>query len=153
MRPRCQTDWRQTPCILWKRAMAHGYGAQYIGGKTRYAHIVAYEAKNGKVPHGLELDHLCRNTSCINPDHLEAVTHRINILRGLGPTAENARKTHCFRGHLLEGDNLVLREGMRRCRICKCLQDAKYRASHPGLSQRYYLSHKKGCDAAKVSAS
>jgi transposase len=59
-----------------------GYGLDSRNGTQQYAHIVAYENVHGPVPEGLEVDHLCRNTSCVNPAHLEAVTHAVNIRRG-----------------------------------------------------------------------
>lgn len=73
-----------TPCWIWKLAINnHGYGVTaYPGGKVVLAHILYYEKKHGLVPEGLELDHLCRVPACMNPDHLEAVTHVVNIQRG-----------------------------------------------------------------------
>lgn len=73
----------------------------------------------GPIPEGMDLDHTCRNRGCVNPEHLEPVTTQVNTLRGIGPTAENARKTHCKHGHPLEGDNLYVDpEGKRKCRAC-----------------------------------
>jgi hypothetical protein len=74
----------------------------------------------------LTLDHLCRNKACVNPAHLEPVTNRENVLRGVGLSAENARKTHCKRGHPLSGDNVVVSKGgrKRRCVACERLRDA-----------------------------
>jgi hypothetical protein len=83
------------------------------------AHRLVYEELVGPIPEGMELDHLCRNTSCVNPAHLEPVPHRVNVLRGVGPTAENAVKTECVNGHPLTGRNLCIRkEGGRKCRTC-----------------------------------
>lgn len=72
-----------TPCWVWLRATnGIGYGIDSIKGKNVTAHAKSYELKYGQVPEGLELDHLCRIKLCINPDHLEAVTHAENIRRG-----------------------------------------------------------------------
>jgi len=88
-------------CWNWTATTSIGgrYGAFYIEGRMRPAHQVAYELRVGPIPDGLEMDHLCRNAHCVNPAHLEPVTHQENSRRGLGPTAENARKTGCPYGH------------------------------------------------------
>lgn len=94
-------------CWPWlKRINKAGYGllhCVHIINKRRYdrilAHRYSYELLRGLVPDGLELDHLCRNPPCVNPWYLEAVTHRENVLRGIGLTAQNAAKTHCPAGH------------------------------------------------------
>ena len=85
---------------------------------TEPAHRVVYKILVGDIPEGLDLDHLCRNRACVNPDHLEPVTTKVNVLRGVGACARNARKTHCPRGHTLEGDNLLLHKG-GRARVCR----------------------------------
>lgn len=99
---------------------ANGYRSVQIRGRGYRAHRVVYECLKGRIPDGLPLDHLCRNRRCVNPDHLEAVPGRINTLRGLGPTAKNARKTHCPNGHSLSEDNLHNnKNGYRVCATCK----------------------------------
>lgn len=95
-----------------------GYGRFDFRSEHAQAHRLVYELFVGPVPHGLVLDHLCRNPPCVNPDHLEPVDNRENILRGTAPTALNAVKTECKWGHPLEGDNLLLRPDGRECRTC-----------------------------------
>jgi len=83
------------------------------------AHRFAYEALVGPIPEGLKLDHLCRNRACVNPDHTEPVTDRVNTLRGFGPTAMNARATHCSEGHEFTDENTYLNQsGSRVCLTC-----------------------------------
>lgn len=97
-----------------------GYGRLSWQKRLQLAHRVMYELRKGPIPAGLTLDHLCRNPSCVNPEHLEPVTHRENVLRGAGATAKHARQTHCVRGHELVGHNLIIESyGGRRCRECK----------------------------------
>lgn len=109
-------------CWNCVRPYGDGYGKTWYEGKQRRIHIIIYEICFGKVPQGLELDHLCKNPACVNPNHLEAVTHRVNVLRGESPAAKGARQTHCKEGHLLDGGNLRGRQlnakGHRHCLIC-----------------------------------
>jgi hypothetical protein len=108
-------------CIEW--IASHngvGYGTLTTnrrGGKV-LAHRWSYEHHIGPIPEGLHIDHLCRNTLCVNPSHLEAVPQRVNTLRGKAPTAVNAAKTHCVAGHPFAGDNLLVSRGSRVCREC-----------------------------------
>lgn len=109
------------------------YGRIKVSGKVCLAHRVAYELFKGQIPKGLEIDHLCRNRKCINPNHLEAVTRQVNTIRGIGPilTKERCSKqTHCAQGHPLYGDNLELnlqgKYTLRRCRACKLANKNKW---------------------------
>lgn len=101
----------------------NGYGKFYADdGKTYMAHRWAYEFFIGPIPDGALLDHTCRNRACCNPFHLQPVSSKVNTLRGEGPTAKNARKTHCKRGHALKGKNVLKRKdrpGHRECRECR----------------------------------
>jgi HNH endonuclease len=68
-------------CWNWKGCLRNGYGLVKMKGKMRQASRVAFELVKGEIPDGLEIDHICQNTLCVNPDHLEAVTHRENVRR------------------------------------------------------------------------
>lgn len=106
-------------CWLWTACTGRrGHGYFGINGKNRAAHRVAYEMLVGPIPPGLTLDHLCRQPACVNPAHLEPVDNRTNVLRGIGPTAQNARKTHCKRGHSLTSENIYRRGNGRQCKLC-----------------------------------
>lgn len=98
-------------------------GTRNKKGYGKYAHHLAhrlvYEEEVGPIPAGLELDHLCRSPACVNPAHLEPVSHRENLLRGDTIAARNAAKTHCVRGHPFDDRNTRTRpDGSRECRTC-----------------------------------
>jgi len=118
-----------TPCWVWQLGqMGGGYGCEWNKARGRMvgAHIPAYERAYGPVPGGLEVDHLCHVRLCVNPTHLEAVTHAVNVARSDHKTTSfNAKKTHCPKGHPYSGDNLyVEKTGQRRCRTCRALRRA-----------------------------
>lgn len=97
----------------------NGYGQVKVDGRPAYVHRVAYELTRGPIPDGLVIDHLCRRRHCVNPDHLEPVTHRINIRRGVSPAARRAHQTHCGRRHIFDNANTYTApNGTRHCRRC-----------------------------------
>ena len=114
-------------CWLWNGAVSTaGYGR--IGDKSKLlqAHRVAYVLWKKEIPSGLQIDHLCRNKLCVNPEHLEAVTHQVNSARA------NAIRwsgyTHCKRGHEFTDANTMLQhDKYRRCRACHNLKSREYR--------------------------
>ena len=116
-------------CWLWSGTDdKKGYGiisVPYCNSNSQRAHRFAYRKFRGAIPHGLVTDHLCRVPGCVNPWHMEIVTPRENTLRGIGPTAINAQKTHCPSGHPYAGRNLMYRHGQRRCRMCLNKQEAR----------------------------
>ena len=115
----------ETGCWLWKNdPNSEGYGRWKMANVHYPAHRFVYELVRGSIAHGLTLDHLCRKKLCVNPNHLDPVPIAVNIMRGEGVAARNARKTHCAKGHLFGGDNLVIKDGghHRVCRICRNAQ-------------------------------
>lgn len=114
-----------TVCWNWAGSKAGGgYGLILVAGRVRGVHVLSYETFIGPIPDGLEIDHLCRNKGCINPEHLEAVTHRVNILRGNGITAKKAQQTICKWGHEFTPENTyATARGGRDCRACKRKQN------------------------------
>lgn len=109
-------------CVEWTGGKTStGYGTFYVGpGRYALAHRYVYEQTVGPIPDGMNLDHLCRNRGCVNPAHVEPVTQRENLLRGLTIPAMNASKTKCPGGHDLSGSNLYVDpQGGRRCRTCR----------------------------------
>lgn len=104
-----------------------GYGRIPRGRRYSLAHRAVYEAERGEIPTNLVCDHLCRVRRCINPAHIELVTDKENILRGVGTGAKNAKKTHCIRGHEFTPENTysyVSSHGgkCRACRTCEVVR-------------------------------
>ncbi len=108
-----------------------GYGQFWDEGRLVLAHRFTYLLNYSAIPQGLEIDHLCRNRCCVNPAHLELVTHSTNVRRGNGP--EVARKgrgtrTQCPHGHPYDTQNTYITpEGWRHCRICCVQRNREYR--------------------------
>lgn len=104
-------------------AFGYGYVRQRASRRRKFAHRAMYEMLRGPIPDGMDMDHLCRNRRCVNPDHLEPVTHRENCRRGNGYSGRNARKTHCPAGHPYATTPLVQwpskPPGGRWCLICE----------------------------------
>lgn len=110
-------------CWLWLGCVKpdSGYAVMHPPGsrKSVYGHRIAYEAFRSQIPSGLQIDHLCRVRSCVNPAHMEPVTLTENLRRGYSPAACNSRKQACVRGHRFTAKNTYRRaSGSRSCRRC-----------------------------------
>lgn len=111
-------------CWTWIASLdGRGYG-QFDHQRS---HRVSYELLVGPIPEGLVLDHLCRNKRCVNPDHLEPVTHLENLRRGTPGSAHNTRKTHCPKGHEYTPENTRVKDGKRNCKACAADHQRRYR--------------------------
>lgn len=124
-------------CWVWTAGKTvAGYGRFSIGRRGNgsawdYSHRLSYVMMIADIPEGMVLDHLCRNPACVNPYHLDLVTHQVNILRGEGLAALNAVKTHCIRGHEFTEENTYVRPGGRK-RMCRtCSRESPRRSKIP----------------------
>jgi hypothetical protein len=117
-------------CWLWTRTRNQkGYGLAWHSAANRLtsAHRMIYELLVGPIPEGMQLDHICRQRGCVNPDHMRVVTQHENTVLAPGSrsiSARNASKTHCLRGHPFDEANTYYqgpRRDRRGCRICKKL--------------------------------
>ncbi len=115
-------------CWIWQGATNDvGYGYFSLNGTTFTAHKISYELFKEEIIKGLQIDHLCRNRKCVNPQHLEVVTQQENIRRGesgnhgnhsKGESHYNSKKTHCIRGHEYTTKNTLVMKNGRTCRAC-----------------------------------
>lgn len=119
-------------CWLWTAATTgeNQYGVFCGGGGERGkngaprlvpAHRYSYQLHRGNLPVEIDADHKCRVRLCVNPDHLQPLTRRENVLAGNAPTSINARLTECRRGHPF--DNILKKSGWRHCSQCQRLRD------------------------------
>lgn len=113
-------------CWFWMGGrFDNGYGSFQIGGRSVSSHRWAFQQLIGPFPSGLESDHLCRARACVNPAHIEPVTHSENVLRC---DHHQRRKTHCPKGHPYDERNTHMRpSGGRRCRACSRIERREYR--------------------------
>lgn len=130
-------------CWQIDRVDQFGYGRIYFEGRMSSTHRVAYLIFRGPIPSGLQLDHLCRNRGCANPEHLEVVTQRENIARGDSPSAVTRRTKLCKRGHPFVGANIRLRRYLKtgqvkaECRACALGRWERRYASDPVFSEQH----------------
>lgn len=146
------------PCMVWTGTRLNGYkGLRFAYGQLNIhdttgkvrkilAHRLSYELSIGRIPDGMDLDHLCKVTLCVNPDHLEPVSKRENFARGNG----NIHKTHCPQGHPYNEANTRYVKGRwgmaRTCKTCENAYMRRYNAGHPASMaakhRAYYLAHR-----------
>lgn len=128
---RTKTVTTESGCWEWQgKRHIRGYGVVCHQDREYRAHRVFYEALIGPIPEGLDIDHLCRNRACVNPEHMEPITRAENVMRGMSPAAQNARKTHCPKGHSLA--DAYGSPGRRECRTCRKARSAAARARKKG---------------------
>lgn len=110
-----------TGCHVWPGTVNQdGYGLLGREGRSMMAHRWYWIQANGEIPSGLVIDHLCRNRRCCNPEHMEVVTIRENVLRGVSPNVLLSRANRCKRGHEFTDANTIQKsDGGRQCRTCQ----------------------------------
>lgn len=114
-------------CWLWTgtKAQPNGYARVGHEGRRIYVHRLAHELFKGPIPDDTTIDHLCRVRNCVNPSHIEAVPHKVNLRRAPGQvTTINATKTRCVRGHKFSGRDS---RGWRYCRECIAMRKRNQR--------------------------
>ena len=111
-------------CWEWTGSIIDGYG-QFWHKKRVSTHRLSYELFKGDIPQGMQLDHLCRNRKCVNPEHLEPVTTQENTSRGLTGKINHyqTKKINCPQGHEYSG---ISNQGRRICQICRTEQQRQY---------------------------
>lgn len=119
-------------CWIWTGASSNGgYGQIFYEGRVTQAYRVSVVLSGRQIPDGYDVDHLCRNPPCVNPDHLEPVTHTVNMDRALSSAIQfQAAKTHCPQGHEYTPANTKLRRNRAgtMSRLCKeCCADNQRR--------------------------
>lgn len=125
-------SWDWHGCFVWEgNDNRVGYGIVSFRGKRWYTHRLAYTAAYGRIPDGLVIDHLCRNTLCFRPSHLEAVTQQVNTQRG-----STGQKTRCRNGHeFTQANTYISRFGHRTCRACRAMRERSRRARLFGIGR------------------
>ena len=118
-----------TGCWLWAGGRgSHGYGQVYYNKTDMLAHRASWNAFRGEIPKGLDLDHKCRQRMCVNPDHLDPVTRKENLRRGL----RGVLTTACPHGHpYVEGNLKSRKDGTRDCLTCHRERQKRYSRRAP----------------------
>ncbi len=137
-------------CWIWVGYIDKiGYGVFGVNPKSiGRAHRYSYELLVGPIPEGLEIDHVCSNRKCVNPAHLEPVTHIVNVRRSKRIGWNMREKTHCPKGHPLSGDNVYRHNGRRHCRKCNYENSKRWRLENP---EKVRECAKKSRDKRRIS--
>lgn len=133
------------PCWIWTGSRnQHGYGKTSLNGKLLPAHRFTWEDTNGPIPDGLVIDHLCRVPPCVNPSHLEPVSTKENLRRGMSPSAVMGRTNICRRGHCLTDATISIEGGFRRCKECRAESARRRRIVNPPVRRGRAVGERSG---------
>ncbi len=127
-------------CWIWTGKIHKGYGLISIKDRTHYMHRVSYEKARGPIPDGMDLDHLCRNRACVNPDHLEPVTHAENMRRRVISPVFGVMRTHCRLGHAFVIKTVASGGLKNYCPSCHRIASLKHERSRGSIA-RGTLTH------------
>jgi hypothetical protein len=136
----------------WRWTAGHnrkGYGCFGMKRQNMGAHRAAYMLFVGPIPEGLTIDHLCRVRDCVNPAHLEAVPHVVNVRRGTTGMYPHGHRTHCNHGHEFDDENTGWRSdgGGRFCRACRREAMRRYQArNREALRERNRIAKREEAD-------
>jgi hypothetical protein len=113
-------------CWIWRGGRVDGYGLFRTKAGPVRPHRVSFRVFKGELTAGLVVDHKCMNTACVNPDHLREVTVKVNNIENSNcPSALNAQKTECSRGHEYTKESTRIYRGERNCRICERIRSGQ----------------------------
>lgn len=145
-----KVDCADSGCWEWRSAInSAGYGKITIDSRSYLAHRVAYTLTHGPINDGMVIDHLCRNTVCVNPLHLEMVSNKVNTWeRGYGALHLAYQTNTCKRGHAISPLNMCVEGGVVRCMRCRCERQALLDHQRRGSALRVYSDE----DIARLSA-
>lgn len=141
----------ESGCWEWTGWDVHGYGMYRHFGRDQRAHRVAYEVLVQQIPYGLECDHLCRVRRCVNPAHVEAVTHKENVRRAPRVTYREDNQSCKAGRHKITRDSVYLdSRGRYHCRGCKGESNTRYRDANRDKIQalgraRYHAKRLAAC--------
>ena len=116
---------QENGCWIWHAAISStGYGCYWFEGRVESAHIASYKMHVGSIPSGMELDHTCNVPRCVNPTHLNPVTHQQNIQLAFQRVPKK-KSAKCKRGHDLTGENRASWGTGDYCKICNAMRTRK----------------------------
>ena len=134
----------ETSCVNWRATPPLPYGVVTFQGKRWYAHRFAFFVRHGRLP-AQQIDHLCRNRICVNPNHMEDVSLTENVMRGESLPAQNAKKDACAHGHAFTPENTAIRivrgRRWRGCRECLRNYQTRLRGRFPHCTE-HHLYHR-----------
>jgi len=129
-----KVEMERSGCWSWRGSQINNYGQLRIDKAPYVAHRVTWLSLVGPIPDGLQVDHLCRNRACCNPEHLEPVTRSVNLRRI--PKGTQRLKSHCIHGHEMTLDNTLWQGRGKRRRVCKACRSIWNADQHAKLKLR-----------------